>query len=196
MEIFWIIIGLFILLVFKEIFRSKNNNKSNYITFKKYTNKNKTNVPENKYYNIDTDNKEPSFDYTKGYKQKWMFTYNEKDAYYKLKEITDSMGLYLFAKVRLFDLVEPKRDIEKRQGHIFKIQAKHVDFVICDEKLVARAIIELDDNSHDSQERKDRDDFVNTVLYNCGYKILHIKAIDKEVVEEFLKPAAPTTAAQ
>lgn len=127
------------------------------------------------------------FDYSNGYKSKWLFSYNEKDAYHKIKEITDTMGLYLFAKVRLYDLVEPKQNIEKRQGHVFKIQAKHVDFVVCDEKLVARLIIELDDASHDTQNRSERDKFVNTVLSNCGYKVLHIRAVEPEKLQTELQ---------
>ena len=38
-------------------------------------------------------------DYTNGYKSKCMFTYNEKDAFTKIKKITDELGLFLFAKV-------------------------------------------------------------------------------------------------
>ena len=42
--------------------------------------------------------------YIKGaYQHKWMFTQNEKPAYFKLKEIADKHGLLLFAKVRLWD---------------------------------------------------------------------------------------------
>lgn len=138
-------------------------------------------------------NKEPldlndsKFDYAKGYKSKWLFSYNEKDAFNKIKAITDPLGLYLFAKVRLYDLVEPKQNIEKRQGHIFKIQAKHVDFVICDAKLVARMVIELDDTSHDAPDRAERDSFVDAVLTDCGYKVLHIRTVEPEKLKSELE---------
>lgn len=125
-------------------------------------------------------------DYTQGYKSKWMFTYNEKDAFNKIKTVTDEMGLYLFAKVRLFDLIEPKQGIENRTGHQWKIQAKHVDFVICDQKLVARAVIEYDDASHDSKAREERDTFVDNVLTNCGYKVLHMRNIEAETLKNEL----------
>lgn len=127
------------------------------------------------------------FDYSKGYKSKWLFSYNEKDAYNKIKEVTDPLGLYVFAKVRLFDLVEPKHNIEKRQGHIFKIQAKHVDFVLCDAKLVARMVIELDDTSHDAPDREERDNFVDAVLTDCGYKVLHIRGVEPEKLKSELE---------
>lgn len=126
-------------------------------------------------------------DYTSGYKSKWMFTYNEKDAFKKIKEITDELGLSLFAKVRLFDLVEPKPGIENRQAHQWKIQAKHVDFVVCDKKLVARMIIELDDASHDTQAGTERDTFVDAVLQSCGYKVIRIRAVELDNLKSILK---------
>lgn len=121
------------------------------------------------------------------YQRKWILTYNEKDAYKKIKEITDKYGYTLFAKVRLFDLVEPVKGNPKYKTNLYKIQAKHVDFVICDEKLVARYVIELDDNSHNSEKRRQRDEFVNAVLTNTGYKVLHVRAIKNEEIETFLQ---------
>lgn len=121
------------------------------------------------------------------YQRKWILTYNEKDAYRKIKEITDKYGYTLFTKVRLFDLIEPVRGNPKYKTNLYKIQAKHVDFVICDEKLVARYVIELDDNSHNSEKRRQRDEFVNAVLTSTGYKILHVRAIKNEEIEAFLQ---------
>lgn len=131
---------------------------------------------------------EEIIDYSNGYKQKWMFTYHEKDAFHKLKAVTDELGLYLFAKVRLYDLVEPKPGIEKFKTYQYKIQAKHVDFVICDKKLVAKVVIELTDESHYERDRVERDLFVNKVLHNCGYKIFYMKAIDPEAVKNTIEP--------
>ena len=122
----------------------------------------------------------------KAYQKKWMFTYNEKDAYKKLQEIAAPKGYTVFAKVRLFDLVEPIRQNPKYKTFLYKVQAKHVDFVICDQKLVAKYIIELDDNSHNQDERKERDQFIDTVLTSTGYKVLHTRAIEKEEIEKFL----------
>lgn len=117
-------------------------------------------------------------DFINSYKSKWLFTYHEKDAYRKIKSVTDSMGLTLLSKVRLFDLVEPRDDISNKKAAQYKIQAKHCDFVICDEKLVARIIIELDDSSHQRPDRQQRDNFVDAVLTNAGYKVLHYNDID------------------
>jgi len=118
------------------------------------------------------------------YQKKWLFSYNEKDAYRKLKPIADELGLTIFTKVRLLDLLEPKKGIEKYKTYFYKVQAKHVDFVLCDEKLVARYVIELDDSSHDTDERQQRDRFVDEVLTSVGYKIIHTREITDAIKNE------------
>lgn len=92
--------------------------------------------------------------------------------------------MLLFAKVRLFDLIEP-RDI-RNKAYQYKIQAKHVDFVICNKNLIAKIIIELDDSSHNSKERKERDKFVDMVLKDCGYKVLRYRYINSEELKKVL----------
>lgn len=124
------------------------------------------------------------------YQKKWLLTYNEKDAYKALKEICDQNRLHLMTKVRLLDLVEPIKGNPKYKSYLYKIQAKHIDFVICDEKLVARCMVELDDNSHNQADRIARDQFVDEVLQSVGYKILHIKAVTEQTKEEILRTFA------
>ena len=120
------------------------------------------------------------------YHKRWMFTYNEKDAYYKLKPIAEELGYTVFAKVRLLDLLEPTKGAQKYKTYLYKVQAKHVDFVLCDQKLVAKHIIELDDSSHNREDRKLRDEFVDSVLKSVGYNIIHVKAIN-DSIREYLK---------
>lgn len=118
----------------------------------------------------------------KAYQKKWMFTYNEKNAFWKLKKIAEEKGYIVFAKVRLIDLVEPVRGNQKYKTFFYKVQAKHVDFVLCDQKLVARIIIELDDSSHEKEDRAKRDNFVDTILKNTGYKVIRVKAISDDIM--------------
>lgn len=118
------------------------------------------------------------------YQKAWLFSYNEKDAYTKLKPIAEELGYTVFAKVRLLDLLEPVKGNPKYKTYFYKIQAKHVDFVLCDAKLVARYIIELDDSSHDTKERQERDKFVDEVVQSVGYKVIHVRAIDETIREK------------
>lgn len=118
------------------------------------------------------------------YQKSWLFSYNEKDAYRKLLPIAQELGYTVFAKVRLLDLLEPVRGNPKYKTYFYKVQAKHVDFVLCDQKLVARYIIELDDNSHNAADRKQRDNFVDEVITSVGYKIIRVKAITEALKEQ------------
>lgn len=123
------------------------------------------------------------------YQKRWLFSYNEKDAYRKLKEAADKYGYVVFAKVRLLDLLEPVKGTPKYRTYFYKIQAKHVDFVLCDAKLVVRHIIELDDGSHDHAARRQRDSFVDEAVQSVGYSILHIRSVTEDI-EKWIRPSA------
>lgn len=81
----------------------------------------------------------------------------------------------LFAMVRLADLIQVKPQAGGAQTWQNKIQAKHLDFVLCDpETLEAKLAIELDDTSHEKPERKARDAFVDEALGAAGLPILRV----------------------
>ena len=140
-------------------------------------------ISEPKPEQVPTFTPEEPINYSKIYTPKWMFTMNEKPAYFKLKQIAEPLGYTVFAKVRLFDLVEPRYKGEKNNKWLWKIQAKHCDFVLVDRKLVARIVVELDDASHDRDDRKARDEFVDAVLKSCGYKVIHTREVTDEIRE-------------
>lgn len=102
------------------------------------------------------------------------------------------IGYTVFSKVRLLDLLEPVSGKNYR-SYFYKVQAKHVDFVLLDEKLVARYIVELDDASHDADDRKARDAFVDEVVTSVGYQVIHTRAVTDETIEQlraiFKQPA-------
>lgn len=122
-------------------------------------------------------------DYTTAYQKRLLLTKNEWKNCMFLKPILEGEGLRICPKVRLLDLIEPKKgtDGKQRQTLLNKIQSKHVDFVICDEKLNVLLILELDDSSHDTETRKQRDTFVDSVLTGSGYRILHVRSFEDEL---------------
>lgn len=75
-------------------------------------------------------------------------------------------GLMICPQVRLANLVRPTaRQRTQNQYDFYRIQAKCVDFVLCDRMTTApRLVVELDDTSHERQDRKERDAFVDAVL--------------------------------
>lgn len=117
------------------------------------------------------------------YKKRWLLTYNEKDAYKKLLDAASEVGYTIFSKVRLLDLLEPVSG-KNYKSYFYKVQAKHVDFVLLDKKLVARCIIELDDSSHDEKDRKERDSFVDKAVTSVGYKIIHTRTATDETIAQ------------
>ena len=68
-----------------------------------------------------------------------------------MKAVTDRLGLLLFAKVRMLDIVTPK---EKKPVYLNKVIRKHLDFVILNKKGYTVCVIELGDNSHQAQSRQ------------------------------------------
>ena len=108
---------------------------------------------------------------------------NEKAQFRKLMIWAQKHHFYVFAKVRLADLIKPRGNNQKL---FWKIQAKHLDFVICDGNLRVRLIIELQDRSHNNPTRKERDDFMKEVLESCGYKTLWVYNISDDILNQAL----------
>lgn len=101
------------------------------------------------------------------------FTRSEGNFYRALRVAVGSR-FFIFAKVRLLDLIEITQDdlIARRW-----IQAKHVDFVLCHpatlEQLVA---IEVDGPSHKRVDRIARDRFVNALFAQVDLPLIRIPA--------------------
>lgn len=130
-----------------------------------------------------TEDDEIPFDYSKQYQPKYLLTKNEWFQYKKLKEIADIKNLIICPKVRLLDIIEPRHDCPHYKGALGKISSKHVDFVICDQNLHIKAIIELDDNSHDTEKGKEKDRFVNQALSNAGYNVIRTRYINNDTLD-------------
>jgi hypothetical protein len=88
-------------------------------------------------------------------------------------------GVRVFGKVRLEDVfgVVSGLDRGERLAARNKINRKHVDFLLVRETdLAPLAGIELDDSSHDEDDRRDRDEFVDTVFASAKLPLLHVPA--------------------
>jgi hypothetical protein len=83
-------------------------------------------------------------------------------------------GTYLAPKVRLADVFDaPRGD----RAAFARISQKHVDFLLIDEGSCRPLLgIELDDRSHESAERRARDQVVDRVFESAGLPLLHVKA--------------------
>lgn len=117
------------------------------------------------------------------------FTKNELSFYRELLSATKGMNVIVFSKVRLADLLEPQKGSSNWQASFNKICSKHTDFVLCELPQVRPVLaIELDDSSHDTQKRKERDQFVDQAFSSAKLPILHVRGSGniKEKIRESL----------
>jgi len=88
-------------------------------------------------------------------------------------------GFRVFGKVRLEDIFGVKAGLDRpaRTAARNRINRKHVDFLIVrSADLRPVAGIELDDSSHEAEDRQERDAFVNEVFASGGIPLLHFPA--------------------
>jgi hypothetical protein len=93
----------------------------------------------------------------------------------------------VFGKVRIADVIEPKRGMNRAdwQGAFNRINAKHFDFVLCDkDELAVVCVIELNDNSHQKRNRRQRDAFVTELCGAVGLPFLQVQAKRAYSVQE------------
>ncbi len=99
----------------------------------------------------------------------------ERSFYGVLSEATDGQ-LVIMTKVRLADIVDVRKGMSggKWQSAFNGIRSKHIDFVLCDpQQLDVKAVVELDDQTHEKLERQARDLFVDQVMNFTGIPIFH-----------------------
>ena len=112
------------------------------------------------------------------YVKKNLMTKNEWAFYKQLKPIADKLNYSIICKTRVADLIDVQKGLSKSewQTAFNRINKKHIDFILCKpENLLPVLLIELDDNSHDTEKRKERDEFIEKVLNLTGYKLLRTR---------------------
>lgn len=131
----------------------------------------------------------------------------ERSFYRSVKPIADELALTVFCKVRLADLVNVPKDTNKWHTWFNYIKSKHIDFVLVDKDMNIKVLIEVDDKTHNRDDRKQRDEFVDKIFKQLGIEVLHIYSWGNSYGEVNLKstiiaalnpiepvPAAPVSA--
>lgn len=118
------------------------------------------------------------------YHSKLLLTPNEYKFYKQLKPITDKYELKILPKIRMADLIEVNKGLNssERKSAENKILQKHFDFVLTNQDLYVSCIIELDDNSHNNENTKKRDEIKNKICETV--KLPLIRCTDINGVEE------------
>ena len=110
--------------------------------------------------------------------------------------------LRVFAKVRLADIFSVEKTLDKSAwwSALNKITSKHVDFVLCRASdLNFVAAIELDDKSHDRDDRRERDAFLEKICAHANVPLIRFKAqktynpeeIARRINEAWDRPTGP-----
>ena len=100
----------------------------------------------------------------------------------------------LCSKVALGDLFYVKKGDDASRWRIYtnKIDRKHVDFLLCDPVTMRPLVgIELDDRSHQREDRQVRDAFVDKVFAAAHLPLLHVPVRRAYVAAEIEAQIAP-----
>jgi len=108
-------------------------------------------------------------------KKKYLISRAEHEFYTALVSAVGN-DFYIFAQVHLPTLIDHKIKGQSWQGALSHISRKSVDFVLCDKSYISPVLaIELDDKSHLSEERQERDGEVERILSEAGMPLLRIE---------------------
>lgn len=108
-------------------------------------------------------------------KKKYLISRAEHE-FYDALVIAVGSDFYIFAQVHLPTLIDHKVKGQNWQGALSHINKKSVDFVLCDKAYISPLLaIELDDKSHLSEDRKQRDNEVERILSEAGVPLLRIE---------------------
>lgn len=167
MEFFigFIILGIILILIFSNKKRKKGNQQPHQSTF----------IPVPSQHDVLPPSPVPEIH---PYIRREFLTKNEWFFFKSLKQITAKYNLHILSKVRVADLIQVNKfKTNEYMKYFGKIKSKHIDFVLCNpENLYPLLAIEVDDNSHDKTNRKERDNFIDIAFYNANIPILHTRS--------------------
>lgn len=112
----------------------------------------------------------------------------EQSFYRTLKPIADEMGLIIFSKMRIVDIVQIPKNHPEYMKWFNYIKAKHIDFILCDQKFRVYKLIEVDDYTHQYKKRQERDDFVNEIFRQLDVDLLRYYRWTPDQLRNDLKP--------
>jgi len=93
----------------------------------------------------------------------------------------------VFGKVRVADVIIPIRGMTHKQWQdaLKKIRCKHFDFLLCDKNdLSILCAIELNDISHNTRLRKERDEFLIAACDSAHLPLIQLQAQSSYNVDE------------
>jgi hypothetical protein len=129
------------------------------------------------------------------------FLSNAEISFYHVVRTVVGETSQVFSKVSLGDIFYVKsNDASKHRIYTNKIDRKHVDFLLCNPKAVRPFLgIELDDKSHQRNDRQERDQFVEQVFAAGGIPLVRVPVkhtYSLQEVQALLQPYIQLDASQ
>lgn len=120
----------------------------------------------------------------------------ERSFYGVLTKATENKAI-VFTKIRVADILKPHQNLTggRWQSAFNRISSKHFDFVLCDpQTLEILAAVELDDSSHNSKKRAQRDELLNSACQSANLDLHHFKAKESYVIRKISDQLYPPKA--
>ena len=136
--------------------------------------------------NIIKDNNFIKYGYIKR-KNNSIMTPTELNFYRVLKDFSIENGYIVFSQVALNSIIDVNKTGNKSKDTSLnnKIQNKIIDFVLCSSiDYTIKYCIELDDYTHNFNNRIKRDEFLNEVFLEVGIPLKHIKVKNFYTIED------------
>lgn len=126
------------------------------------------------------------------YRRKEQLMTNYEAKFFRRLEKVAGDRYYIFPQVHLSSILDHKVKGQDWRAALSTIQRKSVDYVLCSrEDLRITYAIELDDSSHDQDERVDRDRTVERILADSGVVLVRFRnsneMSDEEIKNQFIK---------
>ncbi len=110
------------------------------------------------------------------YTPKWNFMTPSEYKFFKIIEQIAGDKYYIIPQVQLTNLLYISLYNKQHRAYRNKIDRKSVDFAFfTKEDYKFHLAIELDDSSHEREDRIERDEFVEEAMEDAGLKLLRIK---------------------
>ncbi len=124
--------------------------------------------------------------------RKWLLTRHECVLFHLLKRCLPE-DMHIHSKVRVADVIRIKGTQDRRAYGSMRARTdrKHVDFVITRGPSEIAFAVELDDASHQREDRKQRDEFVDAVFSAAGIPLVHIVGDAGRMTPEEIRAKLP-----
>lgn len=115
-------------------------------------------------------------------KKDYVMTQTELIFYRELKKITDKLELSIFPQVNLERIINVK---DNKNNDRNRIKSRSIDYTIVNNKnCKIVCCIELDDYTHNYQNRTERDTFINELFNSVGIKLHRVKVSNYYNIEK------------